>query len=305
MSAEKPRVLAIVGPTGTGKTELACEVARRTGAEIVSADSMQVYRGLDVGTAKPSRALRAEIPHHALDLVDPDEPMSAGRWAAAARAAAREIHARGRPILLVGGTGLYARVFAGGLIAGAESDPALRGELEARSDDDLRAELAARDPAAAARIPQRDRVRTVRALEALRLAARPISEQHAGHRFADRPFDVRWLGLALDRDALAERLRARVAAMFAAGFVDEVRALHAAGWDTRFRPLRAIGYREVAEHLAGQLDEPAARERIWVATRRYAKRQRTWFRAEPGLEWLDAEPRERAVERALAALSSR
>jgi tRNA dimethylallyltransferase len=305
MSAEKPRVLAIVGPTGTGKTELACEVARRTGAEIVSADSMQVYCGLDVGTAKPSRVLRAEIPHHALDLVAPDEPMSAGRWAAVARAAALEIQGRGRPVLLVGGTGLYARAFAGGLIAGAESDPALRAELEARSDAELRAELELRDPAAAERIPPRDRVRTVRALEALRLAARPISEQQAGHRFADRPFDVRWLGLALDRGALSARLRERVDAMFAAGFVDEVRGLHAAGYDTRLRPLRAIGYREVAELLAGRLDEPTARERIWIATRRYAKRQRTWFRAEPGLEWLDAEPREKAVERALAGLSSR
>jgi tRNA dimethylallyltransferase len=109
----------------------------------------------------------------------------------------------------------------------------------------------------------------------------------------------------IDRDALSERLRARVAAMFAAGFVDEVRGLHTAGWDTRLRPLRAIGYREVAELLAGRLDEPTARERIWIATRRYAKRQRTWFRAEPGLEWIDAEPRERALERALVAFSSR
>src|SRR5262249_35887776 len=238
------------------KTELACEVARRSGAEIVSADSMQVYRGLDVGTAKPSHALRAEIPHHALDLVAPDEPMSAGRWAAVARAAALAIHTRGRPVLLVGGTGLYARAFAGGLIAGAASDPALRAALESRTDADLRAELESRDPAAAARIPPRDRVRTVRALETLRLTARPISEQHAAHGFADRPFDVRWLGLALERGALAERLRARVDAMFAAGLVDEVRGLYAAGYGPGLRPLRAIGYREVGELLAGRLDEP-------------------------------------------------
>jgi len=305
MSATRPRVVAIVGPTGTGKTELACEVARRVGAEIVSADSMQVYRGLDVGTAKPSRALRAEIAHHGLDLIAPDETMSAGRWAAAARAAALDIHARGKPILLVGGTGLYARAFAGGLIAGAASDPALRVELEARRDDDLRAELEARDPAAAARIPPRDRVRTVRALEALRLAARPISEQHAAHGFGDRPFEMRWLGLTLERGALAARLRARVDAMFAAGFVDEVRGLYAAGYRPELHPLRAIGYREVGELIAGRLDEATARERIWIATRRYAKRQRTWFRAEPGLAWLEAEPRAAAVERALAALSSR
>jgi tRNA dimethylallyltransferase len=304
MSA-RPRVVAIVGPTGTGKTELACAVAERTGAEIVSADSMQVYRGLDVGTAKPSAELRTRIPHHGLDLVAPDEPMSAGRWAEVARAAAAEIAARGRPVLLVGGTGLYARAFAGGLIRGAESDPALRARLEAQSDESLRAELERRDPEAAARIPARDRVRTVRALEATALASRPLSVQHAEHRFTDRPFDVRWLGLALDRVVLAERLRTRVARMFEAGWVDEVRGLLAAGYAPTLRPLQAIGYREIVELLAGQCDEPTARERVWIATRRYAKRQRTWFRAEPELDWIDADARERAAERVLAELSRR
>ncbi|HTO52512.1 MAG TPA: tRNA (adenosine(37)-N6)-dimethylallyltransferase MiaA [Myxococcota bacterium] len=301
----RTRVVAIVGPTGTGKTELACAVAERTGAEIVSADSMQVYRGLDVGTAKPGAALRARIPHHALDLVAPDEPMSAGRWAEVARAAAHDIAGRGRPILLVGGTGLYARAFAGGLIRNAESDPDLRAGLEARPLESLRAELERRDPAAALRIAPRDKVRTVRALEALLLTETPISAQHAGHRFEDRPFDVRWLGLALGRDALAERLRARVTRMFEAGWVDEVRALFAAGYDRKLRALSAIGYREIGALLAGELDEPTARERIWIATRRYAKRQRTWFRAEPELDWIDADARERGVERVLAELSRR
>jgi tRNA dimethylallyltransferase len=305
MSGARPRVVAIVGPTGTGKTELACAVAARTGAEVVSADSMQVYRGMDIGTAKPSAALRAQVPHHALDLVAPDEPMSAGRWAELARRAALEIHARGRPVLLVGGTGLYARAFAGGLIRGAASDPALRAELEARDTDALRAELARRDPRAAQRIPARDRVRTVRALEALALGARPISEQHARHRFGDRPFDVRWIGLALDREALAERLRARVAAMFDAGWVDEVRALYAAGFGAKLRPLQSIGYREIGALLARESDEATARERTWIATRRYAKRQRTWFRAEPELDWIDADAREAAVERVLAEISRR
>ncbi len=305
MSAARPRVVAIVGPTGTGKTELAHAVAERTGAEVVSADSMQVYRGMDIGTAKPSAELRGRVPHHALDLVAPDEPMSAGRWAAVARRAAAEIHARGRPVLLVGGTGLYARAFAGGLIRDAESDPALRAGLEARDTDDLRAELARRDPGAAERIPARDRVRTVRALEALALGARPITEQHAQHRFGDRPFDVRWIGLALERDTLAQRLRARVAAMFAAGWVDEVRGLYAAGYAAKLRPLQSIGYREIGALLAGELDEVSARERTWIATRRYAKRQRTWFRAEPELDWIDADAREAAAERVLAEISRR
>ena len=305
MTPPRPRVVALVGPTGTGKTELAIAVARRSGAEIVSADSMQVYRGMDVGTAKPSVALRAEIPHHGLDLVAPDEPMSAGRWAAIARAAALGAAARGRPLLLVGGTGLYARAFAGGLIPGAESAPEVRAELEARSTAELRAELERVDPQSAARIPVGDRVRSVRALEVARLAARPISEQQARHGFADRPFELRWLGLALDRERLARRLRERVARMFNAGWVEEVRALRAAGLSRELRPMRAIGYREVNALLDGETNEAEAQERIWIATRRYAKRQRTWFRAEPGLEWIDAEARDAAVERALSELSRR
>ena len=305
MAADRPRVVAIVGPTGTGKTELACAVARETGAEIVSADSMQVYRGMDIGTCKPSAELRAEIPHHALDLVDPDESMSAGRWAELARRAAFEIASRGHPILLVGGTGLYARAFAGGLIAGVGSDAAVRAELESRSSDDLRAELEALDAPAAARIGPRDRLRTVRALEALRLARRPISEQQVRHGFGDRPFELVWLGLAVERDLLATRLRARVEAMFAAGLVAEVAGLYAAGFSPSLRSLRAIGYREVGELLAGRISEAEAVDRTWIATRRYAKRQRTWFRAEPGLEWLEVDARERAIERILRAISRR
>ncbi len=305
MAEDRPRVIAIVGPTGTGKTELACAVARKTGAEIVSADSMQVYRGMDIGTAKPSTELRAEIPHHALDLVDPDASMSAGRWAAFARRAALEIAMRGRPVLLVGGTGLYARAFAGGLIEGVGSDAAIRAELEARTSVDLRAELERLDAVTAARISPSDRVRTVRALEALRLACRPISEQQSDHAFRDRPFDVIWLGLAVDRERLAARLRARVEAMFDAGLVEELSGLHAAGFAASLRPLRAIGYLEAGELLAGRLSRTEAIERAWIATRRYAKRQRTWFRAEPGLEWLDAEAGDRALEGVLRAISRR
>ncbi len=304
-SAHRPRVVAIVGPTGTGKTELACAVARACGAEVISADSMQVYRGLDIGTAKPSAALRAEIRHHGLDLVAPDEPMSAGRWAEAARAAAFAIAARGRSILLVGGTGLYARAFAGGLIEGVGSDAILRATLESKPLAFLRAELEARDPPAAARIPPADRVRTVRALEALALGRTRISEQQARHGFGDRPFDVVWLGLAIDRDVLARRLRARVEGMFAAGLVAELEGLHASGYAPGLRSLQAIGYREAGRLLAGEISQPEAIELAWIATRRYAKRQRTWFRAEPGLEWIDADARDVAVERVLRALSRR
>ncbi|MEE9280459.1 MAG: tRNA (adenosine(37)-N6)-dimethylallyltransferase MiaA [Myxococcota bacterium] len=296
--ADRPRVVAIVGPTGTGKSDLAAELARRTGAEVIGCDSMQVYRGMDIGTAKPSRELRAEIPHHAIDIAAPDEPMSAGRYADCARRAAHEIRTRGRPVILCGGSGLYARAFAGGLISGVEADPALRAELEARSSESLQAELRERDRTSAERIPPGDRIRLVRALEIARLAGSPVSEVHARHGFGDRPFELRWFGLHLDRGELWSRLRARVDRMFAAGLIDEVRSLHAAGYTSELRPLQSIGYREVGRVLDGRLTESEARESIWLATRRYAKRQRTWFRAESGLEWLPAADPDAALERA-------
>jgi tRNA dimethylallyltransferase len=292
-------VLAIVGPTGTGKTEVAAELARRSGAEIISVDSMQVYRGLDIGTAKPGATLRREIPHHLIDVVDPDDPMSAGRFAGLAREAADAIHARGRRVILCGGTGLYARAFAGGLIDEAESDPALRAELEARDTADLLGELRRTDPEAAARIPPADRMRLVRALEVLRLGGEPISRRHACHGFGDRPFELCWFGLDLERERLAERIRERVGRMLEAGWVEEVRALHERGYGPELRSLQAIGYREIGWLLAGGIDLAQARDAISLATRRYAKRQRTWFRAEPGLEWLDAAQPELAVEAAL------
>jgi tRNA dimethylallyltransferase len=297
--AARPRVLALVGLTATGKSELACEVARRVGGEVISADSMQVYRGMDIGTAKPSAAIRSKIPHHGIDIVDPDEVMSAGRWAAIARRAARDAHGRGCPVVLCGGTGLYARAFAGGLVEGVAADSELRAELETRSTADLHAELERVDPASAARIHPNDRVRIERALEGTRLGGRPLSAQQAEHRFGDVPFDVRWLGLTLERDALWRRLRERVDRMFAAGLVEEVRSLHRAGYGPELRPLQAIGYREVGQLIAGRLTEAEAREAILLATRRYARRQRTWFRAEPALEWVDASEPEPILERAL------
>jgi tRNA dimethylallyltransferase len=298
----RPRVVAIVGPTGVGKTEVACEIARRSGAEIVNADSMQVYRGMDIGTAKPAAALRAEIPHHLIDVVEPDDPMSAGRYAELARAATAAIHARGRPVLLCGGTGLYARAFAGGLVDAGGADAELRAELRRRPLEELRAELERRDPESARAIGPRDRVRLERALEAQRHTGAPTSAVRAAHRFSDRPYDVSWIGLDLPREVLWARIEARVAAMLAAGWVDEVRGLR-----TRYaadvRPLRAIGYREVGAFLEGALDADAMRAQIVVATRRYAKRQRTWFRAEPGLRWIDAAAAERAVEVGLGLLA--
>jgi tRNA dimethylallyltransferase len=300
----RARVLAIVGPTGTGKTELSCAVARRTGAEVISADSLQVYRYMDVGTAKPSPELRAEIPHHLIDVCAPDGLMSAGLYASLARRAALDIQRRGRAIVLCGGSGLYARAFAGGLVSGIESKPALRRELESRPTEELRAELRRRDPKAASRIHPNDRVRVVRALEALELGSEPLSERQREHGFRDRPFDVRWLALDLERERLWQALERRVDRMFQEGLVEEVRRLQEAGYGPELRPLRSIGYRESALVLAGRLEEGEARAAVYVATRRYAKRQRCWFRAEPGVEWIDASRTDAALERALAMLAA-
>ena len=296
-----PRVLALVGLTGTGKTELAAEAARRTGAEIIGCDSMQVYRGLDVGTAKPSAELRGETPHHLIDVVDPDDPMSAGRYAELARGAARAIQQRGRPIILCGGTGLYARAFAGGLIRGVTAETELRDELEALETETLFAELRQCDREAAARIPENDRVRILRAIEVARLGGRSLSDQHREHQFGDRPFELIWLALDMDRERLAERLELRIQKMFAGGLLDELCSLRAA-YAADLKALQAIGYREAGLHLDGALSLEAAQAQAATATRRYAKRQRTWFRAEPGVRWLDAEDRETALRAMLRAL---
>jgi len=297
--SERPRILAIVGPTGTGKTELAAAVARRIGAEVISADSMQVYRRMDIGTAKPPPELRAEVPHHAIDVVDPDDEMSAGRFAALARAAAREVLGRGKRVILCGGSGLYARAFAGGLIDAASSDADLRAELESLPQTELDARLRALDPALAARLHPRNRVRWVRALEIAQLRGEGASHLQTLHGFEDRPFEIAWLGLELPRDALWLRLRERVDRMFEAGWIEEVRGLHAAGFGPRLRPLQAIGYREIGWLLAGRIDEREARERTYLATRRFAKRQRTWFRSEPGMVWADPRQPERWLDQAL------
>ena len=299
---ERRRVVAIVGPTGTGKTELACEVARRCGGEVISVDSLQVYRGMDIGTDKPSPTLQAEIPHHGIDLVNPDERTSAGHFARYARQAAEGVLGRGRPLILCGGTGLYARAFAGGLVEGLDAVPEIRDRLRRSSLDELYAELCACDPISAQRIHARDRVRIERALEVHRVLQRPLSAEHRRHGFRDRPFDVRWLGVFLERDLLWKRLRERVDRMFRRGFVDEVRGLHAAGYGPSLRPLQSIGYREVGWLLEGRASEEETREAVWVSTRRYAKRQRTWFRAEPGLVWFDGEQSQTIVDEALSQL---
>jgi len=287
----RPRLVCLVGPTASGKTELALALAECVGGEIVSADSRQVYRGLDVGTAKPTRAERAHVRHHCLDLADPDDRFDVARFRAAAGAAIADAHGRGRPVVVAGGTGLWVRALLGGLCAAPPASPALRAALAGDGERDgspaLHARLAAVDPIAAARIAPHDRVRVLRALEVALATGRPLSAWQAEHRFADAPYDALVVGLAWPVDALAARIRARAEAMVADGFVDEAARLARRGFGPEAPAMRAVGYREMLACARGTLSLEAATDATVLATRRFAKRQRTWFRARPEVVWRD------------------
>jgi tRNA dimethylallyltransferase len=281
-------ILVLAGPTGSGKTALAVDLAARLGAEIIGADSQQLYRHLDVGTAKPTPTERAAVPHHLLDVAEPGEGMDAARFVALADRAIADIAARGKLPLVVGGTGLYLRALLHGMVEAPGRDPALRARLEAEAEalgrPALHARLATVDPAAAARILPNDLVRIVRALE-IAAGGRTQSELHAAHAF--RPQRHRALLLALDppRAWLTDRLDARVEAIFAGGILDEARWL----LDRYGEVLPAklpIGYLEAVEVVRGILPLTEAIGRVQAAHRQYARRQLTWLRREPGVEWL-------------------
>lgn len=289
--AERARLVALVGPTAGGKTDLGVALAVRLGAEIVSVDSRQVYRRLDVGTAKPDAAARAAVPHHLLDVVEPDEPFDAARFATLGREVVGDVLARGRNVLLVGGSGLYLRALTEGLCPAPPADPdvraALAREIAVHGAAALHAELARHDPAAAARIAPRDALRIGRALEVLRITGRPLSAWQEEHAFADRPWNVLVLVLCPPAAELEARIARRARLMWEQGLVAETEAVLAAGFAPDLKPLQAIGYREAQQHLRGALGRDEAVERMRVATRQYAKRQRTWFRALPDATWLD------------------
>lgn len=284
-------VIALVGPTGVGKTELALDVAACLDAEVVNADSRQVYRYLDIGSAKPTPAQQAKVRHHLLDLVDPDESFDCARYRELALQAIADIEQRRRRVLVVGGTGLYLKVLMGGLFPGPPRDPDLRRQLE--TDEEAAAgclfeRLQRLDPLAAQRLHPHDHVRIVRALEVALLTRRPISQWQARHAFGDRKLHIVPIGLTLERPLLHERIDRRCRAMVEAGLIDEVRSLWERGYGSDLPPLRSIGYAEIGAFLRGELSLDAALERMAQVTRQFAKRQFTWFRRTPGLRWLDA-----------------
>ncbi|MGC3998506.1 MAG: tRNA (adenosine(37)-N6)-dimethylallyltransferase MiaA [Anaeromyxobacter sp.] len=290
--APRQRLLVIAGPTASGKTALAVALARRLGGEIVNADSQQVYRGLDVGTAKPTAAERAAVPHHLLDLVEPGEGMDAARFAALADQAIADIAARGRFPVVAGGTGLYVRTLLHGVVAAPGRDPALRARLEAEAAalgrPALHARLAALDPAAAARIRENDLVRIVRALEIAAGGTLP-SDLHAAHAFQPDRYDATLLALDPPREALHARIDGRVVEMFRGGLLEEARGLLARTGGALPERL-PIGYAEAAACVQGALPEAEAVRRVQVAHRRYARRQVIRLRKERGVVWV-APPR--------------
>jgi tRNA dimethylallyltransferase len=280
------RVLALVGPTAAGKSRLALSVAQEIGAEIVAVDAFTVYRGMDVGTAKPSPSERRRVAHHLIDELEPHQECTVEWFQARARRAVAAVHGRGRVPLLVGGSGLYFRAVVDPL-AFPPTDPRVRRTLEQRWAGDpagAHAALAARDPDAAARIDPRNLRRSVRALEVIGITGEPFSAwRTAWGRFESVYPGLRVVGLELERATLSERITRRVAAMLDGGLVEECRGLARGPLSRTAR--QAIGYAEVLDHLAGRCTLEQAAERTAVRTRRYAARQLRWFRSDPRIEW--------------------
>jgi tRNA dimethylallyltransferase len=287
----RTRVGFIVGPTGAGKTAFAIELAERLGAEIVNADSRQIYRGMDIGTAKPVAADRARVAHHLVDRLDPNQPINVAEFARLAREAIADIETRGKRAIVVGGSGLYLRVLRGGIFPAPAATPAIRTELAAQAARaglrQMHERLREVDPEAAARIHPHDKTRILRALEVYQSSGAPISGYQRQHAFGTRNFDCLTLGLTLPRPDLYAAIDRRFDEMIAAGIVAEVSALLAAGYDPGAPPLSTIGYRELAAYLRGEVTLEAAVEGAKRESRRLAKRQLTWFRADREIVWID------------------
>ena len=292
---ERPKLAVLVGPTAVGKTAVAIDLALRLGAEIVNADSLQVYRELDIGTAKPTPAERAMVPHHLVDIASPDEAYDAARYMREARQVIRIIKARGVLPLVGGGTGLYIKALLHGLFADGGASPAIRDRLQeevrTRGLAALHERLSRVDPETAARLPPGDTYRIVRALEVVEATGRPLSALLAEHRFRDSPYATVKLGLTRPREELYALIDQRVDLMLAAGWLGEVEGL-LNRYEASIKPLQSLGYRHLVAFLQAQVGWEEAVAQIKRDTRRYAKRQLTWFRADPEVRWFHPEQQE-------------
>ena len=289
-------VVVIVGPTAVGKSRIAVEVAKAFETEVLTADSRQVYRGMDVGTDKPAPEERQGIPHRLIDLVGPDESFNAGLYRRQAIDEIERLYRDRRLPLVVGGTGLYVRTLLKGLCDAPSTDPivraALKQEAEDQGHDRLYARLVEVDPVAASRLHPRDESKVLRALEVYQLSGRRMSEFQQEHGFAERPFSTLMIGLNRDRDALYRRIEERIDWQLAHGLIEETKQLLDQGYQRDSAAMKGLGYRQVAEHLAGVYDSAEMVRRFKRDTRRFSKRQMTWFRKEPGIQWLTIEESE-------------
>lgn len=299
MSSARIPIVVIAGPTASGKTDWALAIAERCDGELIGADSVQVYRGFDIGTGKPSLEQRRGIPHHLIDVIDATESIDAARYAELADAAIGDVHQRGKQPIVVGGTGLWLRALLRGLVPLPTADAELRADLERRADREglaaMYARLAKVDPLAAARLHRHDRLRVLRALEVFEQTGTPLGEWQRRHALGAPRYDARIWTLELSPQAQSARIEARVDAMLQAGWVDETQAL-LQRYGSGVRPLASVGYKQLVEHLQ-QRPTPddrqtldISRTRIIQATRAYARHQRTWFRGAGGsTQWVNAE----------------
>lgn len=289
--ARTPPLIVLVGPTAVGKSGAAVRLAKSLGTEIISADSRMVYRGMDIGTDKPGAEERAAVVHHGIDLVEPDARFSAGRFKTVAEAAIDGLARTGRIPVVVGGTGLYVKLLLHGLWAGPEADWSFRerlySEAEDRGGEYLHRRLESIDPDSARVIRPQDRSKLVRAIEVYEKTGRPLSEFHREHRFSERRYDAIQIGLRRSRPDLYRRIESRVDRMMARGLEEEVRGLIQKGCPAGTPAMKGLGYRQILGWLNGEYDRAEAVQRLKRDTKRYAKRQFTWFNRDPSIRWID------------------
>ena len=309
MKSEKPKLFVILGPTASGKSKLGMDIAESLRSEIVSADSLQVYRHLDIGTAKPTPEERRAVRHHLIDIIDPDEEFNAGRYRESARPVIEGLHGSGKNIIVLGGTYLYIKVLLSGLIEDLPADSKIRNSLKK-----LRSEFGAGyvyerlkslDPEAALRIHPNDYVRAERALEVLYSTGEKMSYLQSLHEFGGRDYEYVKIGIAVERGELRGRIDARVDKMMREGLVDEVGGLRRMGYGSELKPMQSIGYKEMNRHIDGEIGLDQAVELIKRDTKRFAKRQMTWLRRDKEISWFEL-PRdyEKALDTARAFFES-
>ncbi|MEN6321444.1 MAG: tRNA (adenosine(37)-N6)-dimethylallyltransferase MiaA [Syntrophaceae bacterium] len=287
----KPRLIVIIGPTAVGKTEVAIKMAREWGAEIISADSMQIYRFMDIGTAKPSVEERSLVSHHLIDVVNPDQQFNAAIFIELANRIIKKLHDQKKPVFVVGGTGLYVKTLLGGLFQGPNANEELRTlykqELRQFGKDYLYEKLKKRDEKAADQIDKNDVVRIIRALEVLDLCGESIVEKQKAHNFGCNLYDCIKIGLMLERSELYKRIDQRTDTMIQDGLVDEVQGLLSLGFEENLKPMQSLGYKHIACYLKGKCSCEDAVRLIKRDTRHYAKRQMTWFCKDQEIEWFN------------------